>query len=355
MSKPLRIALAGIGRMGAVHARNALELQRSAGICEITALVETDPARAHRFLETNGYQAPVLGSIDELAASKLAEATLIITPTDLHREHAAALIAAGQRVFVEKPLTGTLEHGEEFAAVLDRENPQALMLGFQRRFDAPLAYAKQLVDEGLIGRVFKIYSALEDSGPPPDGYQSGGILADMSVHNVDEILWLMGAMPRRAMAVGSRIHGHKVSTCVEDFDDAMMTMWFDGDRMAQVQVTRNHVSGYRVETAIFGEGGQIRIGCFDQKPVDITVEAFGRREATEPLARRTFPMGAVNAAAPEFMDRFGPAYKAEVAAFVECCRAGRPFPVTHQDGLRAQRVISAAMRGVWTADRAAAV
>jgi predicted dehydrogenase len=60
------------------------------------------------------------------------------------------------------------------------------------------------MDSGAIGRVFKIYSALEDSNPAPNGYKSGGILPDMSVHNVDEILWLTGRTPRAALAIGSR-------------------------------------------------------------------------------------------------------------------------------------------------------
>jgi predicted dehydrogenase len=170
----------------------------------------------------------------------------------------------------------------------------------------------------------------------------------MSVHNVDEILWLTGCMPKSAIAIGSRLYGHKVSSYEEDFDDALMTMWFDNDVMAQVQVSRNHVSGYRVETILFGEQGQIQIGHFDQRPVDITVAVYGRRGRIEPLAQRTFPMGEPVPNFPEFMDRFGPAYKSEMAAFVECVREGKPFAVTHRDGLRAQQVISAAMRGVIT-------
>jgi predicted dehydrogenase len=47
---------------------------------------------------------------------------------------------------------------------------------------------------------------------------------------------------------------------------------------------------------------------------------------------------------PEFAGRFGVAYKAEVAAFIACCQANKPFPVTHTDGLQAQQVIEAAMR-----------
>jgi myo-inositol 2-dehydrogenase/D-chiro-inositol 1-dehydrogenase len=345
MQEGLRVAMAGLGRMGWVHARNLLELERQ-GACEVVALVDVDLSRARRFAEESRSRARVFGSVRELADAGLCDATLVATPTEKHREHADALIAAGQRVFLEKPLTGTLEGDEAFAAFLDQNHPDGLMLGFQRRFDAPLQYAKDLLQSGTIGRVFKIFSALEDSGPPPDGYQSGGILPDMSVHNVDEILWFTEGMPTRALAIGSRLYGHKVSTCVEDFDDALLLMWFAGDLMAQVQVSRNHVSGYRVETLIFGEEGQIHIGRFDQRPVDITVEVYGRRGRKEPIAHRVFSMGEPAESGPEFMDRFGPAYKAELAEFVECCRERKPFPITHGDGLKAQKVITEAMRNV---------
>ncbi|MEZ5356138.1 MAG: Gfo/Idh/MocA family oxidoreductase [Bryobacteraceae bacterium] len=349
MGHPLRIAIAGLGRMGAVHARNLLQLQRTEGVCEIAALVETDESRARRFLDESGYDAPVFSSVAALASARVCKAALIATPTENHREHASTLIDAGYRVLLEKPLTGTLAGDEAFAAELDRDHPQALMLGFQRRFDEPLRYAREAMASGAIGRVFKIFSALEDSGAPPDGYQSGGILPDMSVHNVDEVLWLTGEMPHSAVAVGSRLYGHTVSTCEEDFDDAMLVMWFR-DAMAQIQVSRNHVPGYRVETVIHGEQGHIHIGRFDQKPCDITVEVYGRRGRKEPIDFRVFSMGQPDPNAPEFMDRFGPAYKAEAAAFIEGCRSGGAFPVTHNDGLRAQRVIEAGMRRVITAE-----
>jgi myo-inositol 2-dehydrogenase / D-chiro-inositol 1-dehydrogenase len=268
---------------------------------------------------------------------------VVATPTDQHRAHATELIAGGHRVLLEKPLTGELASDREFAAELDRGHPDALMLAFQRRFDPPLQYAKEILESGAIGRVFKIYSALEDSNPAPDGYQSGGILPDMSVHNVDEILWLTGRVPHAALSIGARIYSHRLTTCQEDFDDALLYMWFADELVGQVQVGRNHVSGYRVESVIFGEEGQIHVGHFDQKLRDITVEAYGRRGRTEPIAHRVFSMRDYQRPLPEFIDRFGLAYKAEVAAFVECCNAGRGFPTTHRDGLRAQAVISAAM------------
>lgn len=341
--------------MGPVHALHVRELEKETGKCVLSAIVDADIGRARRVAADLGAGSAVFSSIQDLLASKTAQASVLVTPTENHHAHAAQLVAGGQRVLLEKPLTGTVEGDREFCAQLDREHPDALMLAFQRRFDAPLQYAKELMESGLVGRVFKIYSALEDSNPAPDGYRSGGILPDMSVHNVDEILWMTGRMPRAALTIGSRIYSHRLTTCQEDFDDALMYLWFDGELVAEVQVSRNHVSGYRVETILFGEEGQIRVGRFDQKPFDILVEAYGRRGRTEPLASKTFRMRDYQRPLPEFIDRFGPAYKAELAAFIDCCAAGKPFPTSHRDGLRAQEVISAGMQAVIGREQAAAI
>jgi len=355
MAKPLKVAVAGLGRMGKVHALHLHELANENRNCELAALADLQAERAHQFCAEVGCQVPVFSSLEALAKANVCDAAVIVTPTGNHRKHAATMIAAGARVMLEKPLTGTLEADRDFAAELDRTHPQALMLAFQRRFDAPLRYAKQLADSGAIGRVFKIYSALEDSNPAPDGYRSGGILADMSVHNVDEILWLTGRTPTQALAIGSRIYSHALTTSEEDFDDALLFVWFGKELLAQIQVTRNHVSGYRVETILFGEQGQIHVGHFDQKPFEVSVEAYGRRGRTEPLARQVFPMRDYGQPLPEFVDRFGAAYKAELAAFIDCCSTGQPFPTTHRDGLRAQEVISAGMRGILGVAQAAPV
>jgi predicted dehydrogenase len=211
------------------------------------------------------------------------------------------------------------------------------------------------MESGLIGRIFKIYSALEDSDPAPDWYQSNGLLADMSVHNVDEILWLIGAIPHSALAIGSRLYSHRLTSCQEDFDDALLYLWFDNQMTAQVQVSRNHVSGYRVETLIFGEEGQVHVGRFEQKFSEVVVEAYARRESREPLVHRVFSARNYRKPLPEFIDRFGAAYKTELATFINACRTREPFPVTHRDGLRAQEVISAGMRSVVAPGQAAQV
>jgi predicted dehydrogenase len=345
--EPIKVAVAGLGRMGAVHLLHLREIEQETGQCSLVAVADSDVERARRVLRSIGRDLPIFDSVAALANAGLCRATVVVTPTGLHQEHSHLLLAAGHRILLEKPLTGSIETDRAFAAALDRDHPDAVMLAFQRRFDAPLQHARALMESGAIGRVFKIYSALEDSGPAPNGYNSPGILSDMGSHNVDEVLFLSGRVPHAAMVVGSRLHGHRLTTCIEDFDDAFVHLWFKGDESgdlaAQIQVSRNHVSGYRVETVIFGEKGQIQIGRFDQRPFEVVVRSFGPRGQAAPVEDRTFSMRNYNRPVPEFVDRFGPAYKAEAIEFLECCAARRAFPVTHRDGLRAQEVISAAM------------
>lgn len=344
-SQPIRVGVVGLGRMGMIHALHIHELAQESNLCRLACVSTLDKQAADRFHSIIDNTTPVFESIEELASSNTCDVAIIATNTELHRTHALMMIQKGQRVFVEKPLTGTLDGDREFAALLEREHPNALMLGFQRRFDAPLLYAKQLIDSGAIGRVFKIYSALEDSGPAPNGFNSPGILPDMAVHNVDEIVWLTGKKPKSALAIGSRIYSHSHTTCQEDFDDALMLLDFGDELIGQLQVTRNHVSGYRGETIIYGERGQVHLGRFNQKLREVIVEAYGTRDAKHPIACKTFESRQYDQPLPEFIDRYGAAYKEELKVFLECCRIGQPFPITHRDGLCAQEIVAGAMKG----------
>src|SRR5277367_884336 len=126
MSEALKVAIAGLGRMGAIHALHVHELARDTQACELVALAERDTSRARRFLAETGRDVPIFPSVDELAKSGICQAAVVVTPTEDHREHAAALISAGYRVLLEKPLTGTLEADRSFAAELDRDHPHSL-------------------------------------------------------------------------------------------------------------------------------------------------------------------------------------------------------------------------------------
>jgi predicted dehydrogenase len=356
MDHPLRLAVIGLGRIGLYHAQHAQEIANEKGRCRLVAVVDSDRAKAERvageMAKRQSTELAVFADVEELARSGMSDAAFVCSPTAQHREHAEILIEAGQRVLLEKPLTGSLKEDRAFTALLNRDHPDSLMLAFQRRFDAPTLHTKRLLDDGTIGRPFKVVSILEDSRPAPDNYQSPGLLADMSVHNVDEVLWLSNQRPVAVSGFASSIYSQRISKVKEDCDDALLHMWFDTDLIAQIQVTRNHVPGYRTETWIFGEDGVIHMGHFQQNRFQITVETYGREK---PIEDRTFQLRDYGHPVPEFIDRFGPAYTAELSEFVECCLANQPFTVNQDDGLRAMEVIDAGVRALQSRESGVAV
>jgi predicted dehydrogenase len=343
MSEILSVGFAGAGRMGWIHGLHLAEMIREGAAYRPAAVADSDIEKARQLAAGFGWDVPVFGSIEELAKSGLCQFSVVTTATIRHHEHALEMIRAGHRILLEKPLTATIDGDKEICAELDRAYPDSLMLAFQRRFDAPLLHAKQMIDSGLIGRIYKINSWLDDSEALPLNYEGAGILADTGVHNIDEVLWLSGAKPKSAASVCSRIHA-LLPRQTDDFDDAQLFIWMDNGLLAQIQVSRNHVSGYHNETVIYGEHGMIQVGRFEQKPLDVSVTAYGPKSRSTPLDQRDFKMTDYHRSVPEFMVRYGPAYKNELGVFLECCRTGSAFSVTHRDGLHAQLVVEAAAR-----------
>ena len=126
-------------------------------------------------------------------------------------------------------------------------------------------------------------------------------------------------MPIRAVSVGSAQFAHKTSVVEEDFDDGLTLLWFPDDLIAQITVSRNHASGYRIETWIFGGDGDIHVGRFEQNKNEVILEAYGRSKRLE---YKVFPMRDYGRPVPEFVERFGLAYKQELAALVCARREG---------------------------------
>ncbi len=341
MNNPFRIAVVGVGRIGAFHARHVQELASERGDCALTAVVDgygdlaAEVAAPLQAAQATAIR--VFKDVEELVAADAADGAFIASRTENHYRDARTLIDAGWRVLMEKPLTHSLATAREFAAYLDADDFRrtALMQAFMRRFDAPLLWAKALLDQGAIGAPFKIVSILEDPVPPPEGYNSSGLLSDMAVHNIDEILWLGGQQPERLAGFGSLLYNQQHAGVKEDFDDALLQMYFPANLIGQVTVSRNHVAGYRNETWIYGTEGLVHVGPFGDDPLIVKTEVFGRSDVIE---KREFALRDYGSGVPFFIERFGLAYKAEVAHYIDQCRAGAPFAVDHRAGLRAQEI-----------------
>jgi hypothetical protein len=99
LRQPIRVGVAGLGRMGLIHALHILELGAESGLCELTCVSTTDRQAADTFLSLSGTSTPVFDDIHGLAESGLCDVAIVATNTSLHREHALLMIRAGQRIF----------------------------------------------------------------------------------------------------------------------------------------------------------------------------------------------------------------------------------------------------------------
>ncbi len=347
----LPLAVVGVGRIGRFHAQHAQELAAERDGCELVAVVDRHQDTAQRVAEElqsqQDRQIAAFESVDELVAAGLAKAAIVASRTSDHRSDAMALVEAGMRVMLEKPLADTLQEARNFSAWLDGDvdRSRAVMLAFQRRYDPAMLRAHELLMSGAIGELFKIVSILEDPEPPPKGYESAGLLTDMGVHNADEIVWLSEREPTLIAGFGARLHNQLIPDVTpEDYDDAFVQMWCGEQMTAQLQVSRNHVAGYRNECILFGRTGRIHVGHFDDDPLRVWLEATGTEHHV--IEKRTFDLRDYGRPVPVFIRRFGPAYKAEVADFIERCRTSKPFAVTHHEGLKAMQIVDAGAEAI---------
>jgi len=205
--KKLRVGLVGFGFMGKTHlwsVRNIPFFYRSPELgftAEVAAVCASTPERGRA--AADGYGIPrVAESAYELIADPSIDVIDICTPNPLHFEMAKAAMAAGKAVLCEKPLTVTAKEAEELAR-LATEAGVTCGTVFNNRFLAPVMRAKQLVDEGRLGRILSFeFTYKHNSCIDPDrrvGWKQtaeggGGTWYDLGPHVVDLCRYLCGEL-----------------------------------------------------------------------------------------------------------------------------------------------------------------
>jgi myo-inositol 2-dehydrogenase / D-chiro-inositol 1-dehydrogenase len=202
-----------------------------------------------------------------------------------------------------------------------------VQIGFQRRFDAGFREVREEARSGSLGWLHTIRSTTFDAAPPPAGYiaGSGGIFRDCAVHDFDAIRWVTGREVMQVYATGSN-RGEEFFLAAGDVDTACAVLTLDDATLAIVSCARYNGAGYDVRLEALGSAGSVSAGLDDQMPL----------RSAEPGER--FPAGP---AYRDFMQRFGPAYAAELAAFIDVAAGRAASPCAPEDALEACYVAEA--------------
>lgn len=315
----MRIGLAGVGRIGAFHAATLRDLP------EVSELVVADINAdiAARVATDLGVQSAP--DIDSLLAGGL-DALVITTATPGHAPLLRRSIAAGIPTFCEKPVAATLDETIELTR-LSEASSVPVHVGFQRRFDTAYRRAQEAVRSGELGVVHAIRAITHDQSPPPSEYvaTSGGIFRDCSVHDFDILRFVSGREVASVYATGEN-RGADYFATAGDVATGAAILTLDDGTIASVTATRYSGGGHDVRMEVMGDLGAIAVGLDDSLAL----------RSLEPGV--SFPAGPVHMS---FMERFQPAYVAELTAFFDVAAGRTPSPCTVRDALEAFRIAEA--------------
>ncbi|MCD9873364.1 Gfo/Idh/MocA family protein [Streptomyces guryensis] len=315
----MRIGVIGTGRIGTIHA-NTLSRNREVGSLILT---DVDPARAQELALRLGETAAP--GVDEIFKWGV-DAVVITTATSAHAELIGRAARSGLPVFCEKPialdLPGTLHAISEVEAA-----GTVLQMGFQRRFDTGYTGARDAVSAGRLGRLHTVRAVTSDQVPPAPGWLrlSGGLYRDALIHDFDALRWVTGHEVVEVYAAGSDA-GPPMFREAGDVDTGAALLTLDDGTLATATATRLNGAGYDVRMELAGELDQIVVGLDDRTPIAST-EPTGPPAADKPWSG--------------FLERFGPAYEAELGAFVEVVLGQRANPCDGREALQALRIAEA--------------
>lgn len=308
----VRLGLAGLGRIGRLHAENLVGRVPSA---QLAWIVDADEALARAMGERLGV--PWSTAFEDLLRDLDVEGVVVATPTPLHVQMVEAAAAAGKHVFCEKPISLSLE---ATVAAIDavREAGVSLQVGFHRRFDPDWAAAAERIRSGELGEVYFFHTRLRDKQPPPLEYlrQSGGLFVDVSIHDLDAARWLIGEI-EEVTAVGAALSDPAFAE-LGDVDNAVIALRFENGALGVIDESRVAGYGYECSTEVLGSRATVRIG--DHRRVNDLWLTPGS--------------AAVDWVA-DFTERFPEAYAIELESFAAAIREQRPPEVTGEDGLAA--------------------
>ncbi|MET8892851.1 Gfo/Idh/MocA family protein [Streptomyces albogriseolus] len=318
----MRIGVIGTGRIGTIHA-HTLSRHHEVGSLILT---DVDPARAQALAHRlGGTAAP---GVDEIYTWGV-DAVVITAATSAHADLIARAARAGLPVFCEKPIA--LDVAGTLQAITEVETAgTVLQMGFQRRFDRGYTGAREAVRTGRLGRLHTVRAMTSDAEPPDPGHlaQSGGLYRDALIHDFDVLRWVTGREVVDVYATGSDA-GPQMFREAGDVDTGAVLLTLDDGTLATVTGTRMNGAGYDVRMELAGERDQIVVGLDDRTPIAST-EPTGPPAADKPWTG--------------FLERFGPAYEAELVAFVEVVRGERPNPCDGREALRALLIAEACER-----------
>ena len=304
MSATPRVGVVGAGSLGFHHIRILRDLP---GI-EFTGFFESRPER--RAEVEKELRAPSHATLEALLES--CDAAVIVVPTSAHFAVATAAIERGKHVFIEKPITTTLEEADALLAQAQGKGV-LIQIGHIERFNRAVRAALPHVRKPR-------FIDSERLAPFSPRGSDVAVVLDLMIHDIDLLLTLVGSEARDISAVGV-----PVLTPMLDIANARVT--FKSGAVANI--TSSRISRERKrKIRIFQQSGYLSLDLAAG-----TGEFFRLRSDIDPLAIRSAP-----ADITAYVDRVkldapdGEPLKLELESFVAALQGRGEVVVTGEEG-----------------------
>ena len=375
--KPLNIGMIGYGFMGRAHSNAYAKVNHFFDLPYrpvLKAVCARDAAKAQEFANRWGYES-VETDWRKLIARKDIDAIDVCTPNNLHKEISLAAAAAGKMILCEKPLAMNVAEGEEMVAAIEKAGVANIVWYNYRRVPA-VTMAKQLIDEGRLGRIFH-YRAnfLQDwtiSSEVPQGGAAlwrldaaaagSGVTGDLLAHCIDTALWLNGSITKVTAMTETFVkeRKHTLTGKMEpvNIDDACAFLChFQNGSLGLFESTRyarGHKALYTFE--VNGEKASVQWDLHDLHRLNY----FDHRDESKLRAWRSIHVTDHGGEHP-YMDKwwvpglqigYEHSFVHQVADFLAGLGSGKLAGPTFRDALETQKVcdavLASAKSGQWT-------
>jgi predicted dehydrogenase len=275
----VKVLFCGLGSIGQRHVRNLRAVMgdqvdilafRNRGSSPV--LNPDMTVRQGAELEST-YNIRSFGSLDDALAEK-PDAVFITNPNTLHLPIAMAAAEAGCHLFIEKPISHSLDGLDELAGLVEQKG-LVTFVAYQFRFHPGLKIIKNLMDEGRLGNLIgghivngeylPGWHPYEDyRGTHPARAELGGGCLRIQTHEMDYALWLFG-LPRRVFAVG----GHLSDLDVNVEDSVSMLLQYDtSGRSIPVHIHLDYLQRPPQRVCeVLGDKGKIRYDYYTNEVV----------------------------------------------------------------------------------------
>jgi len=353
MSSPrreLRIGLLGQGFMGKAHSNAFAQVGRFFDIpfrLRLSVLCGRDQLALQRSADEWGWEQTTTDWREVVERPDI-DLVDIALPNYLHAEVAIAAASAGKIVLCEKPLANAVEQAR---AMVQASQGVPTMVWFNYRRVPAIAYAKRLIDDGLIGQAFHYRGTYQqqwgtDTSRPltwkMDPAQAGhGVVGDLLSHAVDLALYLNGPLEQVTALTKTFVPGRPVEDAVESLAT------FANGSIGTLEATRFGV-GFRNGNSfeIQGVRGMLRFHLEDLN----RLEFFDAQDPAGLQGTRNLlvtdpqhPYG-TNFWRPGHIIGYEHTFIAALGDFLASLSRNEPFHPNFEDGLRVQQVLDAVLR-----------